>query len=77
MIDLKKLPAGILGDLREFFDVERDSTAADERIAAMGDYEMLDAFLRYNGIINTTDMILNAVDAIRQAHGQEAKDARV
>lgn len=63
-LDPAKLPANVRRDIQSFI-IENNVRGAD--IAHLSPYEALDFYLRWNGIINWTSHILDAVNGIKKA----------
>lgn len=75
MIDVTKLPANVLRDVRQFVLDNRlvrpqsvgGNIAADAYIALCSTNEVFDMWLTWNGIINWAETIASAIDGIREA----------
>jgi hypothetical protein len=73
--DVKKLPIQVLLDVATAIDLDEcDYLSVDaipqsslDKINSMSTMEVLETYLRYNGIIGYTQRILNAVDGVRNA----------
>ena len=67
-MDITKLNKHVLGCIRLHLGAkDENDTSRDNEIARMGQFEMFNSFLLWNGIIGYTSTILNAIDNIRGA----------
>ena len=67
----REVDISIMEDLRQRRGLEEDDTSEDQEILEMSGYEFLDEWLKWNGIINYTDDIINV---IKVAFGIELMD---
>lgn len=67
-VDTKKLPTRVLVCIEKYLLANKYPTSKlDSAISTMSRTELMDAYLRWNGIINWTEDIIAALDGITEA----------
>jgi hypothetical protein len=69
-MNLSNLPGNVLASARDYLvtnNKAKDYEQADYVISTLSDFDLLDAYLRWNGIIGFTRDIKAAVEGIKQA----------
>ena len=64
MINMQNVPVYVLRDIREHLGVEPGDDSLDGTIAGMSTLEALNHYLEWNGIVNWSSNILEAVKGL-------------
>jgi len=66
---------GVLGSVRQYLGAEEDEDQSrDHLIEELSPFQILDCYLKYEGIIGYTDKILKAVQASASFYSDELAD---